>query len=612
MRNLIAFLLMSTFIGPISADSYTFMYEGMAYGVSDFENRTCYTTYDDNIDVPYDLVIPDSVTDGVEWYTVNRIGAYSFSEPFTNRYIHVRSIRIPASVKSIGNWSFIDNPFVEEVIIEGSLDSISHEAFRGCEKLKTVEFGAPVKKLQSYAFAECLALKEIQLSDSLYYIGPKAFSGCTALKSFHIPSSVTEFGDKVLYGCSSLEEINVDPDNPILESKDGVLFQKGGHVLLNYPAGNERQVYSVPESVSFIADGAFLDNRTLSSVILPDSLVEIGESAFENCSGIESVDLPLSLSHIGERAFFNCSALKSVSSINKAGIPDIMGVLGYSAFAQCPSLESVTLPASIYTIKWRAFHQCTALKTIHFPEYLGEIGANAFSECTALKSITFPEKLQRLRPYAFSQCTALDSVIIPPKVYYIPFGAFEECVSMVKVVLPESVRHICSYAFKNCTSLAILEIHGAVSFIDCPVWDEDFDWRHSGPGYPTPDGYRIWDGCESLRKIYYSGNNLYDFYDNCFLPQIYHYATLYIREDLIDLLNYRDGWKKFTHVEAYDFSGIDTVVTDTDTEGIDFSQPYEVYTISGQKVGTSTEGVLPGIYILRQGNRTQKFQGGIR
>jgi hypothetical protein len=40
---------------------------------------------------------------------------------------------------------------------------------------------------------------------------------------------------------------------------------------------------------------------------------------------------------------------------------------------------------------------------------------------------------------------------------------------------------------------------------------------------------------------------------------------------------------------------------------LDRTQPYQVFSLSGQPYGNSLEGLSPGIYIVRQGSATQKI-----
>ena len=68
----------------------------------------------------------------------------------------------------------------------------------------------------------------------------------------------------------------------------------------------------LPDSLTSIGNGAFVNCRSLSSIKLPDSLTSIGGSAFSGCSNLSSIKLPDSLTSIGEGAFWGCSRLSSI------------------------------------------------------------------------------------------------------------------------------------------------------------------------------------------------------------------------------------------------------------------------------------------------------------
>ncbi|MDE6289964.1 MAG: Ig-like domain-containing protein [Muribaculaceae bacterium] len=54
-----------------------------------------------------------------------------------------------------------------------------------------------------------------------------------------------------------------------------------------------------------------------------------------------------------------------------------------------------------------------------------------------------------------------------------------------------------------------------------------------------------------------------------------------------------------------DFNGVGIVTVDN-SHTIDYSRPFDVYNMSGQKVGETTEVLSKGIYIIRQGKAAVK------
>ncbi|MBQ6863673.1 MAG: leucine-rich repeat protein, partial [Clostridia bacterium] len=119
-----------------------------------------------------------------------------------------------------------------------------------------------------------------RLPDSVTSIGKHAFSDCTSLASVTIPDSVTSIGEYAFCDCDSLTDITVDADNTAYCSEDGVLFNKSKTELIQYPVGNARTSYTIPDSVTSIGVAAFADCTSLTSVTIPDSVTSIGDWAF--------------------------------------------------------------------------------------------------------------------------------------------------------------------------------------------------------------------------------------------------------------------------------------------------------------------------------------------
>ncbi len=78
-------------------------------------------------------------------------------------------------------------------------------------------------------------------------------------------------------------------------SVGGVLFEKGQHTLLQYPAASSR-AYTIPNSVTSIAEEA-LANSGLTNLTIPDSVTSIGEGAFSD-SALARITIPDSVTNV--------------------------------------------------------------------------------------------------------------------------------------------------------------------------------------------------------------------------------------------------------------------------------------------------------------------------
>ncbi len=190
---------------------------------------------------------------------------------------------------------------------------IARRAFAACDTLSEVTLPDTVIEIGDEAFRSCKALETISLPDNLREIGGYAFGNCSALARVAIPKSVTYIGGGAFYYMESLAAIDVDPDNPIYTSVDGVLIDKHNRTLHTYPKGKEDEVYAVPDGIVVIADYAFFENENVFQITMPDTVITIGESAFEGCTHLEEITLSESLAEIGEWAFWFCFSLDEIT-----------------------------------------------------------------------------------------------------------------------------------------------------------------------------------------------------------------------------------------------------------------------------------------------------------
>jgi len=120
------------------------------------------------------------------------------------------------------------------------------------------------------------SLTTITLPTNLTTIDTYAFQFDVALSSVTIPASVNNFGSYPFIGNSSLVSINVDSANSILKSVDGVLFNKTGTKLIEYPDGRTDTNYVIPNGVTSLEPQWVWYNRYLVNLTIPSSVTSIG------------------------------------------------------------------------------------------------------------------------------------------------------------------------------------------------------------------------------------------------------------------------------------------------------------------------------------------------
>ena len=186
-------------------------------------------------------------------------------------------------------------------------------------------------------------------------IGEYAFSFSENMICVSIPKSIVNIGKGAFKGCF-IESFDVDAQNShfAVDSYD-VLFNKEKTELIQYPVGNQRTSYTVPEGVLSISDGAFAYGISLREVILPNGLQTIVANAFYSCAYLVEITIPDSVTTIGDSAFAYCYSLATVT------LGSGISAIGNNMFLSCMSLEKIEIPDNVTTIGDNAFHSCQLL-----------------------------------------------------------------------------------------------------------------------------------------------------------------------------------------------------------------------------------------------------------
>lgn len=212
----------------------------------------------------------------------------------------------------------------------------------------------------------------------------------------------------------------------------------------------------IPDSVEYIAQGAFQLCKELKTLKLPKSMKVLAKEVFGGCSFLEEVTLPENLEIVGDKSFWGCR------KISKIDLPKSVTKIGKTAFGNCRRLQEITLPEGIESLEEYAFQSC-GFKTINLPESITFIGKSCFDDCEELEEVIIPSKIKYLED-TFDECNSLERVYLPEGLIGIT-RAFMECPSLKKIELPRSVQYV-EGAFINCKNLEEVSFYRDCKFLD--------------------------------------------------------------------------------------------------------------------------------------------------
>ena len=152
-------------------------------------------------------------------------------------------------------------------------------------------------------------------------------------------------------------------------------------------------------TVTAIAEYAFEDCVSLTSVVIPDTVTSIGQAAFTGCAALTCVNLPSGLTKIADELFFDCACLSDIT------LPGGINEIGAFAFSNCAALTRINLPSGLTAIGKFAFFGCAKLTSVTLPQDIRAIEDSTFSDCAALTQITLPDKLTEISYQACARGT---------------------------------------------------------------------------------------------------------------------------------------------------------------------------------------------------------------
>ena len=364
----------------------------------------------------------------------------------------------------------------------------------------------------------CKDVTSVKLPETIVKLGNICFYDAK-LTEINIPKSVSEIDHVVWAGVKVVPECKVDAANTHFDSDDnGVLYTEGKVELRSVPSNiatkTGSNTYTVNQSVTSIAKGAFFSNPGLKKVILPPNLQEVEEgwpsiastsqleefamtpsstAKYEVKDGVLFTKGPNKLvlyPHAKNVAEYTVPAgVTEMASYGIAGNGNMTSIdlnevtkVDVSALVDIGKLTRIKLPKDLKKdgLRQGAFERCNALEAYEVAEGntdFSAVGGVLFSANKETlyfyplakpdETYTIPSTVKEIAVKAFQGARKLTSLVIPTSVEKIQEQAFRQNYKLasVKFCEPSKITNLSAYAFWQCPSLTEVTLPSSITEI---------------------------------------------------------------------------------------------------------------------------------------------------
>lgn len=249
--------------------------------------------------------------------------------------VRLQNVEIPETVTFIGEEAFSVCASLTDVTVPESVKTADYCAFSYCNNLESIEFKGADTVLRDGVLRNCTSLTDVKLPAELDFIAKDMFLGSTALKTVDIPDTVSAIYKNAFSGCTSLADITI-PEN-VGEIGASAFYGCTSLTKIN-----------IPQSVKTMGDSVFMGCEYLTDVDFADySVTVINASAFKDCFELVKIQLPKGLLEIKKEAFVNDYSLSDVI------IPESVTYIDSTAFSY-PSKTTVYSQSGSYVEEFAA------------------------------------------------------------------------------------------------------------------------------------------------------------------------------------------------------------------------------------------------------------------
>lgn len=303
-------------------------------------------------------------------------------------------------------------------------------------------------------------------------IAEGAFSDASNIESVFVPASLTLIPTGTFSRYGQLNSYNVDEGNPNYSSSLGILYNKDKSILLDFPASSTLTTFSIPNSVTTLAEQSFSNVTELTQLTLGTQVSAMGSTTLYGMRNLTNFVVPAENSYFSslDGVLFNKPKTTLIqfplnSEITTYVVPNSVIVIKNDSFHDAERISSISIPNSVTIIEESAFYGASSLTSITIGNGVTSIGNFALAYLDTLPSVVFPNSVTSLGTGVMQGCESLVSVTLPSGLTFIPEQAFTYAYSLASITIPASVNSIGQSAFYQARSLTTVTFPAGLTSI---------------------------------------------------------------------------------------------------------------------------------------------------
>ena len=360
-----------------------------------------------------DVVIPDSVKLGEDYY----------------------------KVAIIGKSAFANKTSITSLIIPSGVEGIDADVFSGCSKLTWIE-----SKIES----------PIDIS------GKNVFANNTA--TLFIPKDkVTEYRAKgwdfLNIYIGDRKETTIEGWTYVYSTGDKkAILTKVNSVGKDVTIDGLFKIGKDDYAVTAIAEAVFKGKTNIEGMTISENIENIGANAFQGCEKIEKVELPSTLKTIGDKAFDGCSHLVSITC--NGATPATVGADAFPSYNLTLNVPSDAVETYKKDASWGQFTTILGVVTTISDEDADDNTADYVdttpSEDGANPTVTLVDGSDVHDAFAIPETVLINN--ISHAVTAIGANAFKNNTNLKEVTISSNITSIGESAFEGCKNLASITV----------------------------------------------------------------------------------------------------------------------------------------------------------